>query len=94
LPGYTEKSMKGMFNKVKNRNTGQRFVVSTILKSENLYETAVFATRFWFFPQSLSQPAVLVQSHSKDAAWNTHHLVTRRLTEEFPARLFQELAQN
>jgi hypothetical protein len=85
--------MHGLFNKVKNRNTGQRFVVSTVFKSENLYETAVFATRFWYLPKSLGHPVVLVESHSKDEAWDTHHQVTRRLAEEYPARLFQDLAQ-
>ena len=40
--------MKGLFNKVKNRQTRQRFVVSTIRKGEDWFETAVFAAPFFF----------------------------------------------
>jgi hypothetical protein len=86
--------MKGLFNKVKNRNTRQRFVVSTIRQGENLFETAVFAATLWYFPKSLANPEMMVQTHSKDEAWNMHYLITDRLTTEFPARLFQEFSQN
>jgi hypothetical protein len=85
--------MKGLFNKVKNRNTRQRFVVSTIRKEEDRYETAVFAASFWYFPKSLSRPELSVVSHSQDEAWETHHRLTARLATEYPARLFQEYAQ-
>ncbi len=85
--------MQGLFNKVKNRNTRQRFVVSTIKKGEDLFETAVFAATFFYVPKSLSRPALTIQTHSKDEAWDTHHRLTARLEAEFPARLFQEFAQ-
>jgi hypothetical protein len=39
--------MKGLFNKVKNRLNHQRFVVSTVRKGEDLFETAVFAAPFF-----------------------------------------------
>lgn len=85
--------MQGLFNKVKNRNTSQRFVVSTIKKGEELFETAVFAATILYFPKSLSQPELTIQTQSKDEAWDTHYRLTNRLTIEFPARLFQEFAQ-
>jgi hypothetical protein len=85
--------MKGLFNKVKNQQTRQRFVVSTIRKGEDLFETAVFAASFWYFPKSLSRPELMVVTHSKDEAWDTHHRISARLATEFPARLFQEYAQ-
>jgi hypothetical protein len=86
--------MKGLFNKVKNLNTRQRFVVSTIRQEENLFETAVFAASLWYIPKSLSHPEMTVQTHSQDEAWDMHHRITDRLTTEFPARLFQEFSQN
>jgi hypothetical protein len=86
--------MKGLFNKVKNRNTRQRFVVSTICREDGLFETAVFATSVWFFPKSLSNPEITVQTNSKEEAWDMHYRLTERLTTEFPARLFQEFSQN
>jgi|UniRef100_A0A7C3UZS3 hypothetical protein len=84
--------MKGLFNKVKNRQTRQRFVVSTIRKGADLFETAVFAATFLYFPKTLSKPEIRIETHTKDEAWDTHYLVTARLTTEYPARLFQELA--
>jgi len=86
--------MKGLFNKVKNRDTRQRFVVSTICKGEGLFETAVFAASFWYFPKSLSRPDLTVRTQSKDEAWDTHYRITARLATELPARLFQEFAQS
>ena len=88
------KSMKGLFNKVKNRNTRQRFLVSTIRRGESLYETAVFATTLLYIPKSLSSPEMKIETHSKDEAWDMHHRITDRLTTEFPSRLFQEFSQN
>lgn len=84
--------MQGLFNKIKNRTTGQRFVVSTIRKEDDLYETAVFPATFLYFPRSLSRPELTVRTRSKDEAWDTHYRLTARLTTEIPARLFQELA--
>jgi hypothetical protein len=86
--------MKGLFNKVKNHNTRQRFVVSTIRREDDLFETAVFAASWWFFPKPLSNPKMTVQTHSKDEAWDMHYRITDRLTTELPARLFQEFSQN
>lgn len=85
--------MKGLFNKVKNQQTRQRFVVSTIRKGEDLFETAVFAASFWYFPKSLSRPELIVVTHSKDEAWDIHYRIMARLATEFPARLFQEYTQ-
>ena len=86
--------MKGLFNKVKNRQTRQRFVVSTIRRGENLFETAVFAAKLWFIPTSLSHPEMTVETHSQDEAWDMHYRIADRLTTEYPARLFQEFSQN
>ncbi len=84
--------MQGLFNKIKNRTTGQRFVVSTIRKEYDLFETAVFTATFLYFPKSLSRPELIVRSHNKDEAWDTHYRLTARLTTEVPARLFQDLS--
>jgi hypothetical protein len=85
--------MKGLFNKVKNRQTRQRFVVSTIRKDDHLFETAVFAATFFNLPKNLSKPALTVQTRSKDEAWDMHYQITARLTTEYPTRLFQDFAQ-
>ena len=89
-----EKTMKGLFNKVKNRQTHQRFVVSTICKEEGLFETAVFAATFLYIPKSLSKPALRVETRTKDEAWEMHYRLTARLTLEYPARLFQEFQED
>ena len=86
--------MKGLLNKIKNRNTRQRFVVSTIRREDGLFETAVFATSLWYFPKSLANPEMTVRTRSKDEAWDMHYRLTERLTTEFPARVFQEFSQN
>jgi hypothetical protein len=82
--------MKGLFNKVKNLPTRRRFVVSTICKGENAFETAVFEANFFYLPKSWSRPALVVATDTKDEAWDTHHLLTARLTKEYPMRIFQE----
>jgi hypothetical protein len=82
--------MKGLFNKVKNRPTRQRYVVSTIRKGEHLFETAVFAATIFYCPKSLSKPELTVETHTKDEAWDTHYRLAARLLEEYPPRLFQE----
>jgi hypothetical protein len=84
--------MKGLFNKVKNRNTRQRFVVSTIRRGDDLFETAVFAATLLFIPKSMSKPEMMVKTHSQDEAWEMHYRITDRLTTELPARLFQEFS--
>jgi len=83
--------VKGLFHKVRNRITRQRYVVSTIKKAEGLYETAVFEATFFYFPKSLSRPAVAKETHTKDEAWDLHFEVVARLASEYPPRLFQEL---
>jgi hypothetical protein len=82
--------MKGLFNKVKNRYTHQRYVVSTIRKGEELFETAVFAASFWYIPKSLKKAEMMVHTQTQDEAWDLHYEITARLAEEYPTRLFQE----
>jgi hypothetical protein len=84
--------MKGLFNKVKNRYTSQRFVVSTIRKGEDFFETAVFTATLLYVPKSLSKPNMTVKTQTQDEAWDMHYEITARLTQEYPARLFQEFA--
>ena len=86
--------MKGLFNKVKNRYTRQRFVVSTIRKGEDVFETAVFAATLLYVPKSLSKPELTVQTQTQDEAWDLHYEITSRLTQEYPARLFQEFGHH
>lgn len=83
--------MKGLFNKVKNTLTRQRYVVSTIKKSGGVFETAVFEATFFYFPKHLSRPALAVETHSKDEAWDFHYQMVARLATEYPQHLFQEL---
>ena len=82
--------MKGLFNKVKNRPTRRRFVVSTIKKGEGQFETAVFAANCLYLPRSWSHPELVVATHSKNDAWDLHHRLASRLLTEYPARLFEE----
>jgi len=86
--------MKGLFNKVRNRLTRERFVVSTIRKEDDVFETAVFAATFFYFPRNLSRPALTIITHTKDEAWDTHYRISLRLMEELPARLFQEYCRS
>jgi hypothetical protein len=86
--------MKGLFNKVKNGNTRQRFVVSTIRREDGVFETVVFAATLFYIPKSLSNPEMKIESHSQDEAWDLHYRLADRLTTEFPARLFQEYSQS
>ena len=79
-----------MFNKVKNLPTRRRFVVSTIKKGEDLFETAVFEANFFYLPRHLSNPDLAVETRSQDEAWDLHYRLTVRLAKEYPARLFEE----
>ena len=81
---------KGLFNKVKNLPTRQRFVVSTIRKGNDLFETAVFAANFFYLPRHLSKPDLAVETRSQDDAWDLHHQIAARLATEYPGRLFEE----
>jgi hypothetical protein len=83
-------SAKGLFNKVKNRLTRRRFVVSTIRKEEDVFETAVFEANFFYMPRHWSQPDLAMTTRSKDEAWDLHYQLTARFTQEYPARLIQE----
>ncbi|RJR41635.1 MAG: hypothetical protein C4567_08870 [Deltaproteobacteria bacterium] len=82
--------MKGLFNKIKNLPTRRRFVISTICKDENAFETAIFEANFFYLPKSWSKPALVVLTETKDQAWDTHHLLAARLKKEYPIRVFQE----
>ena len=81
---------KGLFNKVKNLPTRRRFVVSTIRKGNDRFETAVFAANFFYLPRHLSKPDLAVETRSQDDAWDLHHQIAVRLANEYPARLFEE----
>lgn len=81
---------KGLFNKVKNLPTRRRFVVSTIKKTEVLFETAVFEATFFYLPRRLSHPDLTVATHSQDEAWDLHHHLAARLAQEYPLRIFEE----
>ena len=84
---------KGLFNKVKNRPTRRKFVVSTIRKDENLFETAIFETNFFYLPRRWNQPDLAMQTYTKEEAWDLHYRLTARLTKEYPGRLIQEYRQ-
>ncbi|MBM4300647.1 MAG: hypothetical protein FJ121_03820 [Deltaproteobacteria bacterium] len=84
---------KGLFNKVKNRPTRRRFVVSTIRKDENLFETAIFEANFFYLPRRLKQPEFTVATSTPGEAWELHAKLTVRFTHEFPARLIREYCE-
>jgi DNA-binding MarR family transcriptional regulator len=85
---------KGLFNKVKNRPTRRRFVVSTIRKDEKLFETAIFEANFFYLPRRRNQPDLALETSTPDEAWELHAKLTVRLTHEFPARLIQEYQES
>jgi hypothetical protein len=85
---------KGLFNKVKNRPTRRRYVISTIRQGENRFETAVFEANFFYLPRRWSQPVLTVQTQTKDEAWDLHYQLTARLSQEYPPHLFQEFSSN
>jgi hypothetical protein len=81
---------KGLFNKVKNRPTRQRYVVSTIRKDDHHFETAVFEANFFYLPRRWNQPDLALSTTTPDEASALHYRLTARLTQEFPTRLIQE----
>jgi DNA-binding MarR family transcriptional regulator len=85
-------AMKGLFNKIKNPLTRRRYVVSTIRKGENLFETAVFEANFFYLPRRWARPDITVETHTKEEAWELHHRLTGRLTKEYPAQVFRDYA--
>jgi hypothetical protein len=80
--------MKGLFKKVKNLPTRQRYVVSTIRKAENLFETAIFEANFLYIPRNLRKPVFVLETHTRDEAWDAHFRLAARLTQEYPSRVF------
>jgi hypothetical protein len=84
------KKTKGLFNKIKNRPTRRKFVVSTIRKEDDVFETAVFEANFFYLPRSWNHPDLAIPSATQDEAWELHYRLTVRFTEEHPLRLLQE----
>ena len=84
---------KGLFNRVKNKATRRRFVVSTIRKDENLFETAVFEANFFYLPRRRNQPDLALETSTPEEAWDLHAKLAVRLTHEFPARLIREYSE-
>jgi hypothetical protein len=84
--------MPGLFNRVKNKPTGRRFLISTIKKDDNTYETAVFPANFFFLPRGLklTNPSLVIPSRNPEEADQKHQALSLRLQLEFPERLFQE----
>jgi hypothetical protein len=83
---------KGLFNRVKNRPTRRKFLISTIHKGD-VFETGVFVANFFYIPRHLSKPDLAVLTHSQDEAWELHYKLTVRLTEEHPMRVMQDYIQ-
>jgi hypothetical protein len=81
---------KGLFNKLKNRPTRRKFVVSTIRRDEAFYETAVFEANFFYLPRCWNKPDLAIQTTTQDEAWELHYRLTARFTQEHPLRLLQE----
>jgi hypothetical protein len=84
---------KGLYNKVKNKPTRRRFVVSTIRKDETLFETAIFEANFFYLPRRWNQPEFTVMSSTPDEAWKLHAELAVRFTHEFPGRIIQEYCE-
>jgi hypothetical protein len=84
---------KGLFNKVKNKPTRQKFVVSTIRKDGDLFETAIFAANFFYLPRRWDQPEFTVTSATPAEAWDLHAKLAVRLIHEFPARIIKEYCE-
>jgi hypothetical protein len=84
---------KGLFHKVKNKPTRRRFVVSTIRKDENFFETAVFAANFFYIPRHWDAPEFTVKTSTPAEAWDLHAKLAVRLTREYPARVIQEYSE-
>ena len=84
---------KGLFHKVKNRPTRRRFVVSTIRKDANLFETAIFEANFFYLPRRRNQPDLALETSTPEAAWDLHAKLAVRLIHEFPARTIQEYGE-
>ncbi len=88
--------MAGLFNKVKNKMTGRRFLISTIKKDERTFETAVFRANFFYLPQGLrlTNPCLVKQTTDPQLAETLHRALSVRLVSEYPERLFQEYQED
>jgi hypothetical protein len=86
--------MAGLFNKVKNKLTGRRFLVSTIKIDDDTFETAVFPANVFFLPRGLrlKNPCFVRQTRVSEEAEQIHQGLSQRLLTELPERLFQEYA--
>lgn len=87
--------MTGLFNKVRNKLTGRRFLISTIKKDERTFETAVFRANFLYLPEGfrLKNPCLVKQTCDPQEAENLHRTLALRLVSEYPERLFQEYVE-
>jgi len=86
--------MAGLFNRVRNKMTGRRFLISTIRKDAQTFETAVFRANLFYLPQGLrlTNPCLVRQTSDPQEADKLHVTLAKRLVEEYPERLFQEFA--
>ncbi len=86
--------MAGLFKKVRNRMTRRRYVVSTVRKEGDVFETAVFEANLFYWPRSLKHPSLALQCHDPDEATRNHETLARRILVEYPPRVFQEYEEN
>ncbi|AEB10701.1 hypothetical protein [Desulfobacca acetoxidans] len=84
--------MAGLFNRVRNRQTGRRYLISTIKKDATTFETAVFAANFFYLPQGLrlKNPCLVKCCQDPEEANLLHKTLTQRLKVEYPGRVFQD----
>lgn len=87
--------MAGLFHKIKNQPTGRRFLISTIKKDDNTFETAVFPANFFYLPRGLklTNPCLVKKSRLPQEANQLHQILSQRLRTDFPERLFQEFSE-
>jgi hypothetical protein len=87
-----KKTTTGLFNRIRNKQTRRRYLVSTVRQEDHTYETAVFAANFLYLPcgLTLKNPLLLVQCSSHEEADKLHHTLTKRLQQEYPPRVFQD----
>jgi hypothetical protein len=81
---------KGLFNKVKNRSTRRKFVISTIRTRDGAFESAVFETNFFYLPRDWNHPDLTIQSSNARQAWEMHYRLMARFTKEHPLNLLRE----
>jgi hypothetical protein len=81
---------KGLFNKVKNRPTRRKFVISTIRTGDDAFESAVFEANFFYVPRNWNHPDLTIQSGTAREAWEMHYRLMARFTKEHPLQLFRE----